>query len=320
MSWDAYNVFWNALVPQGYILIFPTTETGFSPSHSNFGQDIAFLVGAMKAEGRDSSSPFFAAVAPTSAVMGHSMGGGAAFLAVQYDSSITALATVAAAVTNPSSTLAAVDINIPALVFAGGNDCVTPPSQHQIPMYDSLASACKSFVSLTGGSHCQFAGTNFNCNFGEATCTPRPAISASVQRTITFDLLLPWLDFQLKSDAAQGQNFQDYLAAETGVSFEQNCSLIATNIGENSAQNSANISVSTSPNPFQSQVNLQFSRPLVEASARLFNSSGQAVMQLHQLNQSQITIERGQLPAGLYFLQILEAEQLISSQKLIIID
>ena len=183
-------------------------------------------------------------------------------------------------------------------------------------MYDSLASACKTFVSLTGGSHCQFAGTNFNCNFGEATCTPRPAISASIQRTITFDLLLPWLDFQLKSDAAQGQNFQDYLAAETGVTFEQNCSLIATNIRENSA----NISFSASPNPFQNQINLQFSRPLVEGSAQLYNSSGQAVMQLHQLNQSQITIERGQLPTGLYFLQILEAGQLISSQKLIIID
>jgi hypothetical protein len=51
MTWSSYDVVWNAIVPGGYIMVFPVTETSFSPSHSDFGKDIAFLVGAMKAEG-----------------------------------------------------------------------------------------------------------------------------------------------------------------------------------------------------------------------------------------------------------------------------
>lgn len=161
MVWSSYDVVWNALVPQGFIMVFPTTETSLSPSHTDFGKDIAFLIGAMKTEGNTSSSDFFGAVAPTSAVMGHSMGGGSAFLAMQYDSSITALATLAAAVTNPSSVTAAAGITKPSIVIAAENDCVAPPAQHQQLMYDALISTCKSFVSVTGGSHCQFADNDF---------------------------------------------------------------------------------------------------------------------------------------------------------------
>ena len=51
MTFSAYDVVWQALVPSGYIVVLPTTEASLSPSHSNFGQDIAFLVNAMKAEG-----------------------------------------------------------------------------------------------------------------------------------------------------------------------------------------------------------------------------------------------------------------------------
>jgi len=148
MVWSAYAPIWNALVPSGFIMVFPTTETGIFPSHTNFGKDIAYLVGAMKAEGTNSSSAFFGAVTNTSAAMGHSMGGGAAFLSVQYDSSITALATLAAANTNPSSIAAAAGITIPSIVIAGTNDCVTPPAQHQLPMYNSLSSPCKTYISI----------------------------------------------------------------------------------------------------------------------------------------------------------------------------
>lgn len=32
MSWEAYQNFWTELVPSGYVICFPTTETGFSPA------------------------------------------------------------------------------------------------------------------------------------------------------------------------------------------------------------------------------------------------------------------------------------------------
>ncbi len=228
IAYSAYNDVWNAIVPSGYIMVFPTTETSFSPSHLDFGKDIAFLVSAMKAANTNSSSLFFGAVTNASAVMGHSMGGGSAFLAVQYDSSITALASFAPAVTTPSSITAAKSIYIPAIVFAGANDCVAPPAQNQQPMYDSLSSSCKTFVSITGGSHCQFANYSFNCTFGESTCTPQPAISAALQQTTALNLLLPWLNFYLKKNCASGTQFQNLIAAGSGITSQQNCVLPIT--------------------------------------------------------------------------------------------
>ncbi|MFN4818829.1 MAG: alpha/beta hydrolase family protein, partial [Ignavibacteria bacterium] len=157
MPVSVYDVYWNALVPKGYIIVLPTTESSFSPSHTNFGKDLAYAAKSMRLQGSLPNSPFFNAVDSTSAVMGHSMGGGCAFLAMQYDPQITALVSFAGAITNPSSVTAAMSIIKPSLVIAGANDCVAPPRNHQIPMYDSLAAQCKSYVSIIGANHCQFA-------------------------------------------------------------------------------------------------------------------------------------------------------------------
>ena len=45
MVYSAYEYLWQALVPQGYILVLPTTEGGFSPNHLALGLDLRFLVG-----------------------------------------------------------------------------------------------------------------------------------------------------------------------------------------------------------------------------------------------------------------------------------
>ncbi|NDE04228.1 MAG: hypothetical protein EB003_06220, partial [Flavobacteriia bacterium] len=49
MNWDAYSNIWNQLVPLGYIMAFPRTESGLfpSPSHGDFGQDIALVAQKM---------------------------------------------------------------------------------------------------------------------------------------------------------------------------------------------------------------------------------------------------------------------------------
>lgn len=225
MPTSVYSNFWNNLVPQGYILVLPSTESSFSPSHAAFGKDLAFVINAMKNEGLSSSSPFFNAISNKSAVMGHSMGGGCSFLAMQYDTSISALASFGAAVTNPSSVTAATDINKPSIVFSGANDCVAPPPAHQTPMYDSLNSFCKTFVSIIGANHCQFAGFNFNCSFGQSTCSPQATISEADQQNILNTYLNPWLDFYLKNNCNAGTQFQNLLASGTSISSQQNCSL-----------------------------------------------------------------------------------------------
>jgi len=315
MAWSAYNVEWNALVPSGYIMVFPTTETGFSPSHTDFGKDLAYLAGAMQTEGTNSSSFFFGSVAATSAVMGHSMGGGSSFLAVQYNPSITALATLAPANTNPSTITAAKNITLPSIIFSGANDCVAPPASNQKPMYDSLSSSCKTYVSVTGGSHCQFASSNTNCSFGESTCTPAPAISASAQQTTTFSLLLPWLNYYLKNDCSAGTRFQNLVLAGSGITSQQNCALGCTGTGiiENISHAIAY------PNPFieSTTITIDPQSKINKCEFIMHDIFGREVNKMPIDNLS-FTIHRNGLSNGIYFYEIKDSDNVTGKGKLTI--
>lgn len=223
MATTAYDNISSALVPQGYIVAFPKTESGILPDHNAFGRDLAFVITAIQNAGNTPGNIFNGKVATTSCVMGHSMGGGASFLAAQYQPSITAIAALAPAETNPSASAAATSISIPSLIFAGGNDCVTPAAQHSQLIYNNLNSSCKSYITILGGSHCQFANQNFNCSFGEATCSPSPTISRTTQQSIVNQYLIPWLNFRLKNQCQQWYAMQNQLSSDASVSLLQNC-------------------------------------------------------------------------------------------------
>ena len=252
MSWDAYQNIWEALVPQGYIMIFPKTEGGASPSHLEFGKDLAFVINQMSLLNLNSSSIFYNRISDKSALMGHSMGGGAAFLAVQFSNEIDAILTLAAAETNPSAIAAAGNLTIPALVIAGTNDCVTPTNSNQLPMYNALNSECKSYISITGGSHCQMANYNLFCSIGESTCSPSPAISRTEQHQLLNPSMLYWLDYQLKSNCSAGNSFQQLLNSSVGISTINNCEYCALNILE---LNESEL-FKAYPNPFQNEIRI----------------------------------------------------------------
>ena len=224
MTWDAYQNFWDDLVPQGYIVAFPRTEGSFSPTHAEFGKDLAFLVTKMQSESAtNSASLFYNHINTKSAIMGHSMGGGSAFLAAESNTSITTMVTFAAANTTPPSITAARNVTVPTLVFSGQNDCVAPPAVHQVPMYDSLASACKTFISVKGAAHCEFANNNFNCSFGESTCSPAPTITRAQQQDATSDFLKLWLEYYLKDNCSSWNTFNDSLAISPRITYNQSC-------------------------------------------------------------------------------------------------
>lgn len=225
MVWSAYQNIWTALVPQGYIVAFPRTEGNVSPVHAEFGADLSFLVTKIQSEGSTNSlSLFYNHVNSRSAIMGHSMGGGSSFLAAAGNTNITTMVTLAAANTNPPSITAAQSVTCPTLVIAGQNDCVAPPAQHQQPMYDSLASACKAYVSVTGGGHCYFAETNFNCSFGEGTCSPNPTITRPQQQDATQDMVSLWLAYYLKDSCSAWTQFQDSLSQSARITGQMSCS------------------------------------------------------------------------------------------------
>ncbi len=225
MSWDSYEWLWDSIVPKGYIMAFPRTEGSVipAPDHEAFGLDLKFLNDFILSEGNNSSSFFYQHIIGTSAIMGHSMGGGSSFLAAANNTNLTALINFAAAETNPSAIAAAANVTVPAMVMYGLNDGVAPPADHQIPMYNALASSCKNLVGIIGGGHCYFADYNFNCSFGEGTTNPQPTITREQQHQIIAQILFPYLDFMLKNDLNAEQIFYQRLNTLNTITFQRNC-------------------------------------------------------------------------------------------------
>ncbi len=254
MTWDAYKNIWEAVVPAGFIMAFPKTEGTISPSHSEFGKDLAFVITQLTALGQNNASLFYQRVDSMNAVTGHSMGGGAAFLAAQFSPAIKALATLAPAETNPSAIQAAASLSIPALILAGGNDCITPPLTNQIPMYDVLQSSCKTYLHITGGSHCQMADNNLLCSFGEATCTPAPGITRAEQHATIDKYLISWLKYTLKGDCVAGAQFDSAMAIDQSITFQKNCSFCNTIAIQ---ERPINTHIAVFPNPFNQSILVQ---------------------------------------------------------------
>jgi len=315
MEWSAYANIWNTLVPQGYIIAFPRTETGISPDHETFARDLAFVIRAIREEGSAAGSPFYERVDSTSCVMGHSMGGGSSLLAVQFNEDITAVVNFAAAETNPSAIGVCSTIKIPSLVFAGGNDCITPPESNQVLMYDSLESTCKTLVRIAGASHCQFAEQNVFCSFGELTCTPAPDISRSEQHRLVDTLLIPWLDFHLKGQCGASSLFQNILTSTENWTFDQSCEpCFPVNTIEIETQPVFQVYPLPSPGSFFLKSTSVFS----ELGVRVFDTSGNVVHEqtLESGKNGLWQINAGLIP-GIYFIQISYASK-IENLKLII--
>lgn len=223
MTVDAYQNIWSSLVPQGYIVALPKTEGGLFPNHANFGRDLAYVVTALQNRGNTSGNIFTNRIASTSCVMGHSMGGGCSFLAMSFNPNISIVSALAPAETSTSAIGSASTITRPALLFTGGNDCVTPTANNGGAIYNALASGCKTMINVIGGSHCQFANSNFNCSFGESTCSPGPTINRTTQHALVNKYLVPWLNFRLKNVCSQWTSLQAVLTTDAAVSYQQSC-------------------------------------------------------------------------------------------------
>jgi predicted dienelactone hydrolase len=232
MAWSAYANLWEEFVPRGYIMAFPRTEDGLvGTNHQEFGWDLQFLVTAMQQKGNDPTSVLHNLVASETALMGHSMGGGAAFLAADSLVSngninlktLVGLAPAESTSNGVSSIASATQITLPLLILSGEQDGVTPPVDHHIPMYNNLASDCKTIIHVIGGAHCYFANSNFQCDFGVSTSSTGISISRQAQHQVTFDFVNLWLDYTLKADCNDFTTFNDSLAISPRINFDQVC-------------------------------------------------------------------------------------------------
>lgn len=230
MTWEAYVNVWQRYAAKGYILAFPRTEGGLfpAPSHGDFGTDLRQVAEKMLALNTNASSIFNGKVLQKAVIMGHSMGGGATMLAAANNSNIVGIVGLAPAETNPAATLASQSITVPALIFSGTADGVTPAAEHHTPIYNGLASSCKNFVNITGGGHCYYAQTNFNCDFGEGTSSPNISIDRAQQQLLTYTFLDPWLEFILYDNCEAYTSFQTVLNSTSGTTCVTTCPSVAT--------------------------------------------------------------------------------------------
>lgn len=225
MAWDAYRPIYDSLAGRGFVVALPRTEGSIipAPSHNDFGKDLALVSERMVNLNSVPSSHFYQKLNGRRAIGGHSMGGGSTYLANQFTSGVDCFFTFAAAETNPSAIAAAANMTAPSLVIAGSLDCVAPPASNQVPIYNAISSSCKTYVSITGGYHCNFNSDNFNCNLGESTCSPSGGLNRATQLSYVRAIIIPYLTYFLKGECQAWAQFSNLISTANWLTSQNTC-------------------------------------------------------------------------------------------------
>lgn len=74
------------------------------------------------------------------------------------------------------------------------------------------------------------------------------------------------------------------------------------------------------PNPFSSQTNLEIDKNIKDATLTVYNSFGQQVKQIKNINSQKINLYRDNLPNGQYFLRLIQDNKILLTNKIVITD
>jgi pimeloyl-ACP methyl ester carboxylesterase len=295
MAYEAYANFWTELVPKGYIMAFPTTEMSLSPAHEELGADIRFVADEVLNLNNNESTIFYNSIYAKIALMGHSMGGGASLMASENNANISTVINFAAAETSPSAIMAAANVNVPALIFSGEEDCVAPEIENQIPMYEAINSDCKTLIKVKNGGHCYFADNNIACNLGETFCGNDFVITREEQHETTFAFLNLWLDYTLNGNENALEEFNETILTSDLVNYEQVCASLNTN------ENIYNDTIAIYPNPVKNEFTIKIPGEACNGKYTVSNLYGQIVQQNKTIN-CKTSINVSALAKGVYVL------------------
>lgn len=225
---DNYNYLWENFVPNGYFMVLSDTQNGVIWNFGDFGRDLAFLAGAFQGEGTSPASVFFGRVAPSTAILGHSMGGGATVMSPKYTANITTIIGLAPSAIDSSVLDAAALVQVPSLIIAAGHDCIVPAGSHAQPIYNAIPFPCKYYAEIKDGSHCEFAQDADVCKTAQSIACLffDDFVDDNFQRSLVMQFSLPWLDLMLKGQAGAVQIFLNNLAqhAATGaITYTGSC-------------------------------------------------------------------------------------------------
>jgi hypothetical protein len=174
-----------------------------------FAKDLAFIAEKFKALRYDPASFFYKRHNSKSCVMGHGKGGSAAILATQYYPDVTTLITLAVNETTvPNITNAALQVTVPAVMVVGGEDCTSPLATVQEPIFNNLASDCKTLINMTTAPRCHFAQDAGICTSNQITCGGITPYIWQAHAFSTTYYLVSFLRYYLKSNAPALDKFE----------------------------------------------------------------------------------------------------------------
>ena len=302
-----YDLIAEQLIPFGFVVALVNTEAGFAPNHQEFGLDLAFVTHALQQESQNSTSILYNIVnQEKEAVIGHSMGGGAAWLAAASDPLIDAVVGLAPAETNPSAIAAAASVNCNSLIFSGSEDAVTPPADNHLPIFNA-SGGCKTFVSLTGGSHCGYINSGTLCDFGEPL---GGSLSRADQQEAYLTLMTAWLRYFLNAECVEAL-YTDYVTSHLFVSADPLATcMLCGNV--NSVEGEA---LKIFPNPNQGTFSIQWKNEQFK-TLEVFDATGKCILKQMILHQGFFN-ENEKLKSGVYWLK-LSSEKSISTKKIIV--
>lgn len=191
---DRYRSTMEHLASHGYLVVAPESYTSFwFPSHQGFANDLRYSLDYMEARNVDPGSWLFEQVDTAHVGMtGHSMGGGSSILATAADPRVRALATLAAAETNPSAIDQMSNIDVPVRLLTGDQDGIVNWQTNSQAMYDA-GGPPRQLPLILGGWHCGFLDSNI------LFCDSGPLPRAK-QLEISRRELVTFFDLYLKPD------------------------------------------------------------------------------------------------------------------------
>lgn len=232
-----YGYIAQALAARGYV-VAGWNEYSSKGSSVEYILDSAAIRDSMYNASANTSHEFHGLLCDKAVGLGHSLGGGAEFVAADvevmkncagqtpclggYSANYQGLATLsggfkwngtdpfapAPAPGTPDPYASAPRLAIPALFVSGTEDCMVKPLAENYPFYTKMTqSPCRIFANVTGADHCQWAALSglaqtacaFTEKFASGGC--KTALSATDQQAFAVKYVLPFFEAVTKGNS-----------------------------------------------------------------------------------------------------------------------